>query len=142
MRWRIAAMCGASFGACAITVASTLPICQPAPLTRRAASESSASESAPRYCMSVSGKVMADVAERGGAEERVGDRVAERVGVGMAVRPCVCAISTPPRTSLRPSTRAWVSQPSPTRQSGAARPHAARACGEQRLGDREIARRA
>ena len=56
MRWRIAAMCGASRGACAITVASTLPICQPAPLTRRAASASSASESAPWYCMSVSGK--------------------------------------------------------------------------------------
>ena len=30
------------------------------------------------------GEVMADVAERGGAEQRVGDRVAERVGVGVA----------------------------------------------------------
>ena len=30
------------------------------------------------------GKVVADVAERGGAEERIGDRVAERVGIGMA----------------------------------------------------------
>ena len=49
-------MCGASFGACAITVESTLPTCQPAALIRRAASASRASESAPRYCASVSGK--------------------------------------------------------------------------------------
>jgi hypothetical protein len=34
-------MCGASFGACAITVLSTLPISQPAARTRRAASASS-----------------------------------------------------------------------------------------------------
>ena len=33
-------------------------------------------------------------------------------------RPCVCAISTPPRMSFLPSTSACVSQPSPTRQSG------------------------
>jgi hypothetical protein len=56
MHWRIAGTCGASRGACAITVASTLPTCQPAPLTRRAASASSARESAPLYCSSLSGK--------------------------------------------------------------------------------------
>ena len=50
------AITDALFGACAMMVASTLPIIQFAPRTRRAASASSASESEPLYCGSVSGK--------------------------------------------------------------------------------------
>ena len=48
------------------------------------ASASSASESAPRKLRVGVGEVVADVAQRGGAEQRVGDRVAQRVGVGVA----------------------------------------------------------
>ncbi len=39
------------------------------------------------------GKVVADVAERGRAEERIGDRVAERIGIRMAGQAVACARS-------------------------------------------------
>ena len=51
MRARMAAMCGASFGACAITVLSTLPICQPAARTRaRRLGQQHASNRRPGTC--------------------------------------------------------------------------------------------
>jgi type II secretory pathway pseudopilin PulG len=56
MRARIAAMCGAIFGACATMVLSTLTMAQPAARTRRAASASKVCESAPLNAASVSGK--------------------------------------------------------------------------------------
>ena len=84
MRWRIAGMCGASFGAWAMTVLSTLPISQPAARTRRAASASRASESAPAELRVGVGEVAADVAQRRGAEQRVGDGVAQRIGIRVA----------------------------------------------------------
>jgi hypothetical protein len=71
MRSRIAGMCGAIFGACATMVESTLTIDQPASRTRRVGV----------------GKVPADVAQAGRTEQRIGDRMQQRVGVGMAVEP-------------------------------------------------------
>ena len=65
-------------------VASTLPTCQPAPRTRRAASASSAQRIGALELRVGVGEVVADVAERGGAEQRIGDRMAERIGIGVA----------------------------------------------------------
>ena len=68
----------------AITVASTLPTCQPATLDRRAAFGEQRERVGAAVLRVGVGEVMADVAERGGAEQGIGDRVAERVGVGVA----------------------------------------------------------
>ena len=80
---RIAGTCGASFGACATIVASTLP-------TRSPRSASATRGAAARGCRrpvhrgSLSGKCAPDVAQRQRAEDRVADRVQQHVGVGVA----------------------------------------------------------
>ena len=64
------------------------------------------------------GEVLADVAEPGRAEQRVGDRVGDDVGVAVAARPRPPANATPPSTSGRDRDRRvkrWTSKPWPTR---------------------------
>ena len=66
-----------------MTVLSTFAIWKPCSRTRRAASVSSSTESAPLKRSSVSGKWRADVAQAGGAQQRIGDRMQQHVGIGM-----------------------------------------------------------
>ena len=87
-----------------------------APPTRPTTARSSPSESASAPALVGVGEVLADVAEAGGAEQRVDDRVGEDVGVGVARRGRGrAAMSTPPRISRRPATRRCESQPMPVR---------------------------
>ena len=83
-RASISARRGASFGASSTTVQSTLPGSQPAARTSATARRSRSMLSAPAQRGVGVGEVLADVAEPGGAEERVGDGVGDHVGVAVA----------------------------------------------------------
>ena len=77
-------------------------------------------------------EVLADVAERRGAEQRVGDRVAHRVAVGV---PGEAGLAVEPDAAepQRPPARGWTSNPSPTRgPSVTARPRSGPAPGRGR----------
>ena len=76
-------MSGAIFGRSRMTTTSRLTISKPASRTIAAARRSRSTLDASFHAGSVSGKVPADVAERGRAEHRVGRRVADDVGVGV-----------------------------------------------------------
>ena len=86
---RIAGTCGASFGACAISVASRLPIRHPAveAATPRLAQQHPAVGALPSRIRV--GEVRAEVAQRQRAEDRVADRVEQHVGVGMSVEAAI-----------------------------------------------------
>jgi hypothetical protein len=118
MRSRMAGMCGAILGACATMVLSTLTMAQPAARTRARPRQQHASNRRREGRVGV-GKVAADVAQRRGAQQRVGDGVQQRVGVGMAQQAVAVRDVTPPSTSGRPATSCVVSQPSPMRRSSA-----------------------
>ena len=114
-RSRIAAMCGPIRGCCAMTVASTLPICQP--------SARSVVDDGPQQVQAVGAgpalvgrrEPLADVAAGRRPEQRVDDGVDQRVAVRVAGQAGLVGISTPPSISRRPGARAWTSSPIPTR---------------------------
>ena len=88
-RSRIASRCGASFGRSSTTVASTLPISWPR--GDQVADDRAQQRDRVRVLplrIRVR-EVLADVAEPGGAEQRVDHRVGEDVGVGVAGEPDV-----------------------------------------------------
>ena len=84
-RWRIARMCGAIFGDCAMMVLSTLPTSQPAARTRRAHPACCLGQQRDRVGTAVLligvGEMKTDVTHRRSAEQRIGDRMAQRVGI-------------------------------------------------------------
>jgi hypothetical protein len=113
MRSHMAGMCGASLGAWAITVLSMLPMRQPAACAARRLLQQhgeSAPESA-RRCRENGARCRPAPPRPAG----VGDGVQQHIGIGMAQQAHAVRISTPPRISLRPGTRACTSQPSPMR---------------------------
>ena len=55
------------------------------------------------------GEQRADVAQAERTEQGVGDRMQERVGVGVAEQSVAVLDVDPPRTRRRPGTRAWTS---------------------------------
>ena len=75
------------------------------------------------------GKVLADVAEAGGAEQRVADRVQQHVGVGMAVEPFLMRDVDAADDELAPGDQRM-------HVEALADPHARRR--QDRLGDREV----
>ena len=86
---RICGTCGASFGACAITVASTL-------LDRKALRPGEAGDVTQQH--SAVGilparigirKMRSDVAQRERAQDRVDDRVEQHIGIGVTVEPAL-----------------------------------------------------
>ena len=81
---RICGTNGASFGASAMIVASTLPTCQPSRLRQAedVAQQRPAVGALPARI--AVGEVPAEVAQRERAEQRVGDRVQQHVGVAVA----------------------------------------------------------
>ena len=74
-------------GSSPMSTQSAFTSSKPAAWTRAYASASSTSESAPRYDVVVRRKERADVAEAGGAEQRVGERMGDDVTVGVADEP-------------------------------------------------------
>ena len=114
---RIASRCGASFGALehdGWRRRARPP--SPRPSTCPSTVRRSAIESASRHGVVGVGEVLADVAEAGGAQQRVDDRVGEDVGVGVPREARASpGISTPPRISGRPSSKRGVSMPIPVR---------------------------
>ncbi len=113
MRSRMAGMWAARRGACATTVLSMLPICQPCARTRRAASCNSTTESAPRNCASVSGKCVPMSPSAAAPSSASVMACSSTSASEWPSRPSVWGISTPPMTSRRPGTSACMSQPSP-----------------------------
>ena len=86
-RCSISARRGASFGASSTTVQSTLPGAQPAARTSADGPAQQVDAVGARERGIGVGEVLADVAEAGGAEERVGDRVGHRIGVAVPGQP-------------------------------------------------------
>ena len=70
-------------------MASTLTGASPCSASSATTCPSRSTESASRQRSSLSGKWLADVAQAGGAQQRVHDRVGEHVGVGVAQQPAV-----------------------------------------------------
>ena len=108
-RARIASRYGPSFGCSSITVASTCTIASPGATQLRDRRAQQVDRVGVAVALVGVGEVLADVAEAGGAQQRVDDRVGEDVGVGVTREPRVVGISTPPRISGRPSAKRWVS---------------------------------
>ena len=113
---RMAPTCGAIFGACAITVASTLPISQPA---REREAEDVAQQRAAVGALPARigiGKMPADdrpARARRGSRRR--SHAAARRRRNARRVPRSCGMVTPPRISGRPATSAWTSKPLPMR---------------------------
>ena len=93
-------MCGAILGAWATMVVSRLSNCQPAACTRSWRCAAGASNPRPELGRR-NGEVAADVAKACGAEQRVGDRVGQCIGIGMAEQTMGVRDGDPPR--MRPA---------------------------------------
>ena len=78
---------GPTFGRLPITWTATLPIVNPAAVTRRSVSPSRAAPEAPAHCGLGCPEVGPEVAEPGRREQRVADRVRGDVGVGVPGQP-------------------------------------------------------
>ena len=96
----------------------------PTPVTRPASPDearrtrpSSSRPADPRERRVVSGKCSPEVPERGRAEQRVGERVAHDVAVGVPASPSSRRTTTPPSSSGRAGRDGWTSNPSPTHGS-------------------------
>ncbi len=79
----MAAICGASLGAWAITVASTLTIRQPASARRRDDVAQQAATVGAGPALVVVGEQVADIAQRAGAEQRIAERMKQHIAVGV-----------------------------------------------------------
>ena len=97
----MASRCGASLGASASTTTSTLPTVQPGARTRATTSASSAIDARAAVALVARGEQRPEVGQAGGPEQGVGDRVRDRVGVGVAGEARCPSMRTPPSTSGR-----------------------------------------
>ena len=111
---RIFAMCGASFGFWAITVASIFSMAYPFWFKSSPTWARSCRLSAPSYTGSVSGKCC-PISPRAAAPSSASMIACKSTSASECPRsPSVCGISTPPKMSLRPSTSLCTSYPIPT----------------------------
>ena len=131
-RPRIASRTGASLGRSSTTVASTCDDVSPASASSATRRAQQLDRVRARVARVGVGEVLADVAERAGAEHRVDDRVGEHVGVGVAVQAAV-VLDLRPRRAPAPVRRR--SGGSHSRSRWLMRP---RARDEQQLGDAQI----
>ncbi len=104
-RSRICLMCGASLGASATMFASTLFTRHPFSATMETTRERMPELSMPLYCGSVSGKCW-PMSPSASAPSIASAMACSRPSPSECpLRPLLCGMSMPPRTSLRPSTR-------------------------------------
>ena len=110
----ICGICSASLGFCAITVASIFSITYPSPCNSSPTCASSFRLSAPSYAGSVSGKCC-PISPSAAAPSSASITACTSTSASECPSsPSVCGISTPPKMSLRPSTRRCTSYPVPT----------------------------
>ena len=83
----ICGRCGSSFGCSITTVASTCSIVQPRSPSIATRGPQQLERVGAAVALVGVGEVLADVTERGGAEQRVDDRVRQHVGIGMTEQP-------------------------------------------------------
>ena len=123
----ISARCGASFGASQTTEQSTLPIVQPAAAHHAGDWREQHERVGARPLRVGVGEVLADVAEPGGAEQRVGDGVGDDVGVAVADAARARRRRRrrrAPAAASGSSLKRWTSKPWPTRTGSSAAPRA------------------
>src|SRR5205823_7119102 len=117
-RLAIPSRCGASRGASASTVASTLTSRPPREVTSSTTRRSSARLEIPRYRGSPSGKWRPRSPSASAPRSASAIACVSTSASEWPSRPRALGTVTPPRTSGRPSTSGWRSNPRPTRVTG------------------------
>lgn len=110
---RMAGMCGAILGACAMIVTSMLAIWNPFWVSRLRTLRRRIRESIPRNSLALSGKWY-PMSRRAAAPRRASERAWSATSASLwPSRPCGWFISTPQMMSLRLGANLWTSNPFP-----------------------------